>query len=119
MLLNSAMDGSPIPTTNEKSDPQISLLPRLRSPQLEVPAAGQGPGPWGKGPNSREALWPLPLPQGSGSPLCPGSPLRLWSMSHLLRWTGFPSAGCLDGVWAGEKMPEGEGGEPQGDPFLS
>ena len=53
----------PNPTTNEKSDPQISLLPRLRSPQLEVPAASQGPGPQGESPNSGEALWPLPFPR--------------------------------------------------------
>ena len=110
--------GFPNPTTNERSDPQISLLPRLRSPQLEVPAASQGPGPRGRKPKQRRSTVATSLlSTGSGNPLCPGSPLRLWSMSCLLRWTGFPSAGCLDGVWAWEKMPDGEGGETQGDPF--
>ena len=115
-LLSSAVDDSLIPTTNEQPDPQISLLPRVRSPQLEVPAAGQGRAPGEKGP-AAERCGHLSALHGIG--WCPLPRVSSETPGHVLspEEDGLPSAACLDGVWAGQRLPEGAGGEAPGHPF--
>ena len=108
----------PQPHNKRKVGPPNLTTAKTEEPSARSPSRQPGAGSLGRKPKQRRSTVATSLPStGSGNPLCPGSPLRLWSMSCLLRWTGFPSAGCLDGVWAWEKMPEGEGGETQGDTF--
>ena len=105
-LLSSAVDGSPTPTTNEQPDPQSSVLPRLRSPQLEVPAAGQGRAPGEKGP-AAEHCGHLSALHGIGR--CPLPRVSSETPGHVLSLEedGLPSAACLDGCGLGRGCQRG------------
>ena len=99
-LLSSAVDSSPTPTTNEQPDPQISLLPRLRSPQLEVPAAGQGRAAGEKGPAAERCGHLSAL---HGIRQCTLPRVSSETPGHVLspEEDGLPSAACLDGCGLG------------------
>ncbi|CAM9214643.1 unnamed protein product [Rangifer tarandus platyrhynchus] len=79
-----------------------------------MPARGRVPG--GKAPTAERCGH---FPALHRIRRCPLPRVSSETLGHVLspEEDGFPSAGCLDGVWAGERMPEGERGEAPGDPF--